>query len=362
MSDRINVLFDQTPAEFTSGMENITAYFSRLSHKQRGSSTSDKSQEEDEEEFSPPRDTLQRRQSVAAESFNPEEEEETGEESRTIYPKTDVQRESLSKAVKQIVLFQCLDEEQTSLLIDAMQEKKVTTGDVIIKQGDDGDNFYVIGTGVYDVYVRPQSAPSEELGDKVHSYSESGFFGELALMYNTSRAATIKAASDGVLWFMDRNTFRRIVLKSAFQKRQFYEELLKDVQVLKELSPYERMNVADALQARVYEDNECIIRQGETGKEMFIIESGSVRVMVKEKDKEAEVNRLGKGAYFGEMALITKKPRVASVYAVGKTKVASLDVDSFERLLGPCVQVMERNMDTYQEQIKSIMGSATATV
>lgn len=346
-----------------SVLNNIKNFFNKLDITQQTGprlSKNESNDELDEEAISPPRDTLLRRPSVAAESFNPEEEEPT-EDSRIIYPKTDVQRENLSNAVKQILLFRCLDEEQVSTVIDAMQEKIVEAGEIIIKQGDDGDNFYVIGSGDYEVYVRSASDSPEELGKKVHSYNGIGFFGELALMYNTSRAATIKALTDGVLWSMDRQTFRRIVLKAAFQKRQFYEELLKEVQVLKELSPYERMNVADALQSRIYEDNDCIITQGETGKEMYIIESGAVRVVVKDKTKEAEVNRLEKGAYFGEMALITKKPRAASVYAVGKTKVAVLDVASFERLMGPCVQVMERNMDTYQEQIKSIMGSDQTT-
>lgn len=304
----------------------------------------------------PPRNSLMRRQSVAAESFDPEEECEAVEE-RLVYPKTDTQRTRLSNAVKEILLFRCLDEEQISLVLDAMQEKTVTAGEVIIRQGDDGDNFYVIGDGTYDVFVRSSTDKPDELGKKVCSYSGQGSFGELALMYNTSRAATVQAVTDGVLWFMDRNTFRRIVLKAAFQKRQRYEEFIKEVPVLKELSSFERLNVADALVSRIYEDNDCIISQGETGKEMYFIESGSVRVVVKEKSREVEVNRLSKGNYFGEMALITKRPRAASVYAVGRTKVAVLDVGSFERLLGSCLTVMKRNMDTYQEQLRALTSA-----
>lgn len=105
-------------------------------------------------------------------------------------------------------------------------------------------------------------------------------------MYNTSRAATIKAATDGILWLMDRKTFRRIVLKAAFLKRQLYENLLEEVPLLKELSSYERISVADALQSRVYNDNATIITQGEPGKEMFFIESGAVRVVVREVSSE----------------------------------------------------------------------------
>uniref|UniRef100_A0A3Q0KLT7 cAMP-dependent protein kinase type II regulatory subunit n=1 Tax=Schistosoma mansoni TaxID=6183 RepID=A0A3Q0KLT7_SCHMA len=306
----------------------------------------------------PPRNSLLRRQSVAAESFDPEKDsDDNNEEERRIYPKSDSQRSRLTNAVKEILLFRCLDEEQKSKVIDAMQEMKVKEGDVVIKQGDDGDNFYVIESGTYDIYVKQNQSNDEKLGEKVGSYNGQGSFGELALMYNTSRAASIIATTNGILWLMDRNTFRRIVLKAAFHKRQTYVELLEDIPLLKELSSYERTNVADALQSRIYQDGATIISQGETGKEMFIIESGTVRISVKENSKEVELSRLGKGAYFGELALITKRPRAASAYAVGETKLAVLDVASFERLMGPCLKVMQRNIDTYEKQLSELLGT-----
>lgn len=64
------------------------------------------------------------------------------------------------------------------------------------------------------------------------------------------RAATIKAIKEGSLWAMDRQTFRRIILKSAFKKRKMYEALIESVPMLKTLQPYERMNLADALVPR----------------------------------------------------------------------------------------------------------------
>ena len=70
---------------------------------------------------------------------------------------------------------------------------------------------------------------------KVHTYENSGSFGELALLYNMPRAATVQAATPGALWAMDRQTFRRIVLKSAFRKRKMYEKLIDCVPMLKSL-------------------------------------------------------------------------------------------------------------------------------
>lgn len=67
----------------------------------------------------------------------------------------------------------------------------------------------------------------------VGNYENQGSFGELALMYNMPRAATIVATTEGTIWGMDRNTFRRIVLKNAYNKRKMYEALLENVPMLK---------------------------------------------------------------------------------------------------------------------------------
>lgn len=90
------------------------------------------------------------------------------------------------------------------------------------------------------MFVKPDdgSAPRH-----VASYNNAGSFGELALMYNMPRAATVTADNDGALWAMDRQTFRRIVLKSAYKKRKMYENLINSVPMLKTLevrpfSPY----------------------------------------------------------------------------------------------------------------------------
>lgn len=69
----------------------------------------------------------------------------------------------------------------------------------------------------------------------IHTYDNRGAFGELALLYNMPRAATVKAITNGTLWAMDRQTFRRILLKSAYKKRKMYEDLINKVPMLKSL-------------------------------------------------------------------------------------------------------------------------------
>lgn len=63
---------------------------------------------------------------------------------QVVHPKSDAQRRSLLEAVKGILLFRSLETDQMGEVLDAMFYREVKTGDYIIQQGDDGDNFYVI--------------------------------------------------------------------------------------------------------------------------------------------------------------------------------------------------------------------------
>lgn len=74
---------------------------------------------------------------------------------------------------------------------------------ITIHTGDEGDNFYVIDSGEVEVYVNNQI---------VLNISEGGSFGELALIYGTPRAATVKAKTDVKLWGIDRLSYRRILM------------------------------------------------------------------------------------------------------------------------------------------------------
>lgn len=311
----------------------------------------------DEEQEPPPAFKSYKRKSISAEGYNPEEDED--EVASVVYPKSDAQRQRLQDAVKHILMFRSLDQEQMKILLDAMFEKTVNTGDCVIKQGDDGDNFYVIEEGMFDIYVE-----TDGQSKVVGHYNNQGFFGELALMYNMPRAATVVASSPGTLWALDRGTFQRVVLKAAFRKRKAYEDLLENVPMLKTLDANERMKVADALQSKVFEDGQLIIKQGDMADCMYFVEEGRVRIAIRPNpgvnqrtgEEEVDVNIIEKGGYFGELALVTHKPRMASAYAVGQAKCAVLDVMAFERLLGPCMDIMKRNIRVYEEQLAKIFG------
>jgi cAMP-dependent protein kinase regulator len=295
---------------------------------------------------------MNRRVSVAAEKYNPEEDTDIGP--KVVHKKTDSERSALKETIKNIFMFRSLDPNQVNDLLDAMFSRVVEANEVIIEQGDDGDNFYVIESGIYDIFVNDKN---------VGSYTNKGQFGELALMYNMPRAATIIATTPGRLWALDRLTFKRIVVKSAFEKRKNYEALLENMPIFKTLSPYQKMSVADALFSKKFNDGEEIIKQGDEAKCMYFVENGSVKIVRSQDGESKELKVCNKGDYFGELALLTKKPRAATVLASGEdVKCAILDIEAFERLLGPCIEIMKNNIPNYEVTLKNVFGNHAACV
>ncbi len=243
--------------------------------------------------FPPPAANRGRRTSVSAESMAPSESEN---HEKIVIPKADEQRARIQQAIGNNFLFRNLDEEQYKDVVNAMAEKKVAKGEDVIKQGGVGDFFYIVEVGTLDVFVSRNGAPAV----KVTDYASGGSFGELALMYNAPRAATVTATSDCTLWALDRVTFRRILMDSTARKRRMYEAFLEEVPLLSSLEPYERHKISDALESIVFVDGDVVIRQGEPGNNFYIIESGDARVLQKdESGTEQEIALLKKGDYFG---------------------------------------------------------------
>ncbi|KAF8842213.1 camp-dependent protein kinase regulatory subunit [Paxillus ammoniavirescens] len=317
---------------------------------------------------------LARRTSVSAEPIAVD----SGHYDPPVYPKTPDQLRRIKASIANNFIFRDLDEEQETGVLNAMQERHVNKDEVVIRQGDVGEYFYVVESGFFHCYVHPEPLPPTWLtndpssttssqpekflqpgyhhvyGRKVMECKPGNSFGELALMYCHPRAATVLAIEPSTVWALDRMTFRTIILKAAHRRRTMYEHFLSSAPLLSSLEPGERSKIADALVSRVYPDGEAVVRQGEMGDTFFFVEEGEAVVTKTQRSDDEEwreitVGRLKKGDYFGELSLLRLEPRAATVSAVHRTgpsepklKVAALDAPSFTRLLGPLREIMER--------------------
>ena len=162
-------------------------------------------------------------------------------------------------------MFMSLDEKDLAVVIDAMAERKVGAGEVVIQEGDAGAELYIVESGHLTV-TKMIDGKSKTVfaydadGDKESSH----VFGELALLYNAPRAATVTADKDSSLYALDRQTFNHIVQDASQRKRAKYEEFLGTVPILKNMDHYERSKLADAIKETAFNAGDKLIVQGDT--------------------------------------------------------------------------------------------------
>jgi len=286
-------------------------------------------------------------------------------------PKSEEQGERILQIMQKNVLFRHLDDAQMESVRDAMFLVDRKKEDVVIRQGDDGDNFYIIDSGSIDVRIESISKSnsngsegsnnSDDSGEKktnlkeesrlVATYTVGDSFGELAIMYNAPRAATCIAREGVRLWALDRKSFKIILMKTAIAKRNLYKAFLRQVPILSQLTEYEVLTIADALREEIFNDGDEICREGDAGDRFYIIKEGSVVCTKLAGDGKTQevVARIDSGAYFGEIALMTSKPRQATVSASGTLDCLSLDRKTFKRVMGPLSDILMRNIKEYNK-------------
>ena len=233
-----------------------------------------------------------------------------------------------------------LTQDQLAKLAQRVAPVSYPPGASIIRQGETGDKFYVLLEGQVDVLM---NAPGrgQVLVDQLRP---GAYFGEMALLGNGIRAATVKAAGDGAarVIALDKAAFNDLVSDS----RLLREELARimdqratadQVQLLAAMKQDEQTALAARPKRRICAPGEVIIRSGELGESFFIIEDGAVDILVRNNDDvEVKVNELTRGQYFGEMALLGNRRRAATVRVspAGPARLIEYGAAEFERWAG----------------------------
>lgn len=163
-------------------------------------------------------------------------------------------------------------------------------------------------------------------------------FGELALLYNDKRSATVQAAEVCETYALDGQIFKGLVIKSSINRRAQKAAFLNQIKLFDSLDKFQKLKLIDGLQSINYFKGEAIIREGDEGEEFYIIESGSCDCLKLHENKGRKgfvvVRTLTAGEHFGEIALIRHEPRSLTVRAKEDCKLLKLDKETFTRILG----------------------------
>mmetsp|Transcript_2432 Transcript_2432/g.5212 ORF Transcript_2432/g.5212 Transcript_2432/m.5212 type:complete len:443 (-) Transcript_2432:135-1463(-) len=279
------------------------------------------------------------RQSVSAEAYGVWNQKESFKP--PVYPKTEDQKDRIKAWLENSFLFNSLEKEDLDAVVMAFQDSVVDVGTRLIQQGDDGESMFLIEAGSVNCL---KEVDGHDTVVKVCAAGE--VFGELALLYNCPRAASVESVERTTVWELDRQTFTRIVKDSAAKKRDMYAEFFKKMPLLKSMDHYEMITIADASKIEMYpESDTAVITQGDAGDKFYIVVEGECVAMKSfvPGDEPRPVMRHKAGDYFGELALIENEPRAATVLtATPNVKLLSMDRRTFKRLLGPIEDILRR--------------------
>lgn len=261
-----------------------------------------------------------------------------------VYHKSEAKRKQILEALGDSLLFSNLVPSDLSVIADAMKVTPIPADSTVIGQGDHGDEMYLVDEGTLDCFRTNPDGRRE----KLVTLRKGDVFGELALMYNAPRAASVVSMTQCVLLSLDRLTFNHIVRDAVSQRHDNYVRLLGSVKILEGLSETDRGRLADSVQLRRFPAGAVVITQGDPGNSLYFVVEGECTATRVDPSGRTDSFKHLQGDYFGELALLYDDPRKATVRTDTDSLLAHLDRQTFNRLLGPLQQLMKDNQHRYQ--------------
>ncbi|KAI3363182.1 hypothetical protein L3Q82_011548, partial [Scortum barcoo] len=226
-------------------------------------------------------------------------------------------------------------------MVDCMYEKVYTEAQLVIQEGEPGNYLYVLAEGLLEV-----SQNGKLLGEMRHGTA----FGELAILYNCKRTATVKAVSQSHIWALDRKAFQTIMMQTTQARHEEYFSFLRSPVID---YPDCSVTIGYYNNRDYFEKGEYIIREGEEGNTFFIIAKGEVIVTQRTEGfaEPREIKTLGVGDYFGEKALISEDVRSANIICnENDTHCLVVDRDNFNQMVGT-YEELQAYLKEYVEEL-----------
>ena len=240
---------------------------------------------------------------------------------------------SLRSELANTPLFGDLDPASLHTLIRRVRAVSLEAGQVLFRQGDAANSLYVIVDGA--VVPIAEGQPRRKL-----AVLERGeFFGEIGLMTNQPRGATIEALVDTKLLAIDRRVLWELIDKEPSVAKsilRFLRARLIDRQIRTNLffaafAQGEREAVARQFRILEVQDETRIVEQGKPPDGLFVVLAGSLARIDRETDKE--LGAFGVGDVFGGLSLLEGHPARSDVVSRGKCWLVVLGEGRFRRIL-----------------------------
>jgi CRP-like cAMP-binding protein len=232
--------------------------------------------------------------------------------------------------LKRVPLFITLTDEDLGRISAALQPEHFALDAVLKREGDLGDKFYIIERGHVSIWQKDEHGQDIRVQEK----GPGQFFGEVALVSNNPRNATILAETPLIVLTLTQAEFNRLVreyvsLEEDVDPRVYRSWLLRSMPIFDELESHELDWLALNMTRDTLQAGGVLFKEGDPGDRFYIVESGELIVAHTQGGRMVEIARCKTGEYVGEIALIQNIPRTATVTAAEDTIVWSLSGEDF---------------------------------
>jgi len=240
-------------------------------------------------------------------------------------------RVEASELIDALPMFEDIPVEALNEIAGRVRLRGLGDGQPVFRQGDQPDAFYVVRKGVLEVVEEDLENGGER---RLRDLGRGESFGELGLVTAAPRAATVRAIGSADVFEVDKGAFDHLLADKLHLPD--FEPTLQQVAELRGLSCFAGLSTAqlwELLEGGAwvsFAPGEQIMREGDVGDSFYALSSGQVDIV---KD-ERLVNTIGRGSYFGEVALLMEVPRTATVTARTPVRAFRLEREGFDRLVG----------------------------
>jgi CRP-like cAMP-binding protein len=267
----------------------------------------------------------------------------------------EVQEPSSPGALPKIPLFSDLSPDAFIELFERCPLRRATSGERIIEQGSIGDSFFVICAGSVKVY-RVDNGHRHD----ITTLDEGAFFGEVALLSDAPRTASVEAAAEDtqlleisapVLAQLSHRYPQVAQALKKFCRQRLLSNLMSSSALFRPFNKKDRRELIEKFRAREVQRGDVIIREGDRSDGLYIVLSGEAEV----KRGDRALAHLKEGEIFGEMSLLQKTPASATVSAAKRTSLLRLPRQDFDAVVLSHPQILVLT-DDRKRQNDALLG------
>ncbi len=265
-----------------------------------------------------------------------------------------------------VELFHGLDQPTLRKLGDEMEPVRLSAGEVLFRRGDPADSLYLVADGCLQVVFERADDTEQVLGQ----IAVGGCLGEIALLANQPRSATVRAIQPSELMRLTKAGLDRFLAQHPDVKQQL-ERLATSRQsgqsfaLMDLFRGLDRAALDQVIQESVWlrlSGGDTLFRQGDPADCLYTVVSGRLEAIIQEEGGGDPVVRpIGRGTCVGEMALLTDAPRSATVRAVRDSELIRLPKAAFDRLLQAHPQAAVELSRTLARRLQQSDASRTKT-